>query len=497
MNKKPCASMLKVRYFRLIKQKLSNKFMKSIITLLLFIISASLFAQKGYRIEGKIKDLNGGECILANYYAAQIYAKDTAKADANGYFVFKGDTPLAGGVYEVVLPNRRTLYRLIIADDQEFSFTADTTDVVGSVKVKGSVDNELFYSFQQAMKANEDEYKKLKQQNVPEADLRLKKIQEQRKQYYDDFMKKNADTFVVKVFKTAAEPDVPPAPKHADGKIDSTWVFNYYKKHYWDNFDFADDRLLQTPFLHQKLERYFKDLTLQTEDSLIKEADYVVAKALAGKQKDIIQYTIFYITNQYENPKIVGTEGVFVHMAEKYYLTRIMPLSDTSTLKNVADRVKVLKPLLINKVIPDLGVLSDKGKDHLVYIQEFKTDYEVVFFYSPTCGHCREAAPKLKAFHDKFRPQGIEVMTIAVDGTEDDWRKFIKEFKWENLVNGFGGVVSRSVVYRNDYDTYSTPTIYIVDKNKKIIARRIGVEDLEPFLNMYRKKLQKENPKKS
>ena len=460
---------------------------------LLICISGGLSAQGGYRIEGQIKNLTGGSCILANYYAAQIYAKDTAQADANGRFVFEGTQPLQGGIYEIVLPDRKTLFRVLITDDQTFAFTADTTDIIGSSRITGSRDNELFYDFQRFMKEKESEYQRLKVQKVPDTDKRIKDLQEQRKKFYDTFMKEHEGSFTVKLFKASAEPELPPAPKLPNGKTDSAWVFNYYKSHFWDNFDFADTRMIQTPFLHQKLERYIKDLTVQTEDSIIKEVDFVVSKAIAGKQKDVISYCIWFITNQYENAKIVGTEGVFVHMGEKYYLTGIMPVSDSSTLKNISERIKILKPLLVNRTLPDIGVMSYRDASRLDYIHGIKAEYQVVFFYSPTCGHCRESAPKLKVLQEKLHPQGVEIMTIAIDGSEDEWRKFVKEFKLENLINSYGLVASRQVVYRNDYDTYSTPTIYILDKNKKIIARRIGVEDLEPFLNVYKKRIAMES----
>lgn len=466
---------------------------------LLFCISSSMFAQTGYRIEGQIKNFSGGDCILANYYTTQLYAKDTAQIDAKGHFVFEGKTPLKGGVYEIVLPDRKTLFRILIADSQTISFSTDTTDLLDNTKIIGSRDNELFYEFQKFMRGKENEYQQLKAQKVVDTDNRIKKLQEQRKTFYDNFMKENEGTFTVKLFKASADPEIPTAPKLPNGKTDSAWVFNYYKGHYWDNFDFADERMLQTPFLHQKLERYLKDLTIQIEDSLIKEADFVIGKAIEGKQKDIISYCIWYVTNQYENAKIVGTEGVFVHMGEKYYLTGIMPVSDSSTIKNIANRIKVLKPLLVNKTIPDIGVMSYRNANQLDYIHGIKADYQIVFFYSPTCGHCRESAPKLKVLQDKLHAQnqGVEIMTIAIDGSEEEWRKFVKEFKLENLINGYGLVASRQVVYRNDYDTFSTPTIYVLDKNKKIIARRIGVEDLEPFLDVYKKRIAAENKSNS
>ncbi|MFN4147328.1 MAG: thioredoxin-like domain-containing protein [Runella sp.] len=448
-----------------------------------------LCAQEGYRIEGKVKGFSGGDVLLANYSGTNLYAKDTAKADATGQFVFQKSTPLPGGIYEVVSPDRRTLFRILIGDSQRFSFTADTADVVGSMRVVGSKDNAIFYEFQQFMRQKEEEYQQLKNQKVPDTDKRYQTIISQRKAFYDDFMKKYEGTFAVKLFKAAAEPEIPEAPKLPNGKTDSLWIYNYYKAHFWDNFDFGDARMLQTPFLQQKLERYIKDLTVQTEDSLVKEADWVIGKALAGKQKEIISYCIWYLANQYEMPKVVGTEGVFVHVAEKYYLTGIMPVADSSTLKNIRERVNVLKPLLINRTIPDLGVMSYQAKDQLQFIHGLNSDFSVIFFYSPTCGHCKESAPKLRDFQAKFANKGVKVMTIAIDGSEDEWRKFVKDLKLENLVNTYGLVASRQVVYRNDYDVFSTPTIYVIDKNKKIIARRLGVDDLEPFYDVYKKRV--------
>jgi thiol-disulfide isomerase/thioredoxin len=469
------------------------------ITSTLFFLLLGVFyqatAQGNYRIEGQVKEFKSGDCILASYYGTQIYAKDTAQIDATGKFVFSGDKPLLGGVYEIVFPDRKNLFRLLITDDQRFSFQCDTTDLIGSAKITGSRDNELFYQFQKFMREKELQYKQLKDKKVAESDKRYKELQDQRKAFYDKFMLDNGDSFTVKLFKTSAEPEIPPAPKKADGKIDSLWIFNYYKAHFWDSFDFTDERMLQTPFLEQKLKRYFQDLTIQSEDSINKEADYVVGKAIAGNKKDLIAYCIWFITNQYENAKVVGTEGVFVHMAEKYYFTGIMPVSDTSTIKNIRERVKVLKPLLVNKIIPDIGIMSYRAADRLEYIHGIKADYQVVFFYSPTCGHCRESAPKLKTLQEKLYTQGVEIMTISVDGSEDEWRKFIKEFKLENLTNGYGLVASRQVVYRSDYDVFSTPTIYILDKSKKIIARRLGVEDIEPFLNVYKRQLAQEQKK--
>ncbi len=443
-----------------------------------------LVSHAQYRIEGQIKGLAGGDCILTyNYISASYYTKDTATVDVNGKIVFDGSKSLPQGIYQLVLPSRKSIVQLIIGKAQNFSFSVDTLDVIGTMKIKGSPDTERFYEFQQVMKNYEADAKKIQESKPADADKKMKAIQDKRKIFYDKFMKDNEGRLVTTLFKAAADPEVPTPPKLPNGKNDSTWAFNYYKKHFWDNYDFADERLLRTPFLNQKLERYVRDMTVQTEDSIMKTADFVIKKAIDGKQQDAIFSTIMFITREYENAKIIGTEGVFVQVSEKYILTGVMPLSDTSSRKAYRDRIAVLKPLLTNKIIPDLGVQAEKG--NMVNIHDLRGDYNVVFFYSPSCGHCKESAPKLKAFQDKYKDKGVSVMTIATEGNEEDWRKFIKEYKWEGMANGFGGVVSRTVEYKKDYDVFSTPTIYVIDKTHKIIARRLSVEDIEPFMKVY------------
>ena len=78
-------------------------------------------------------------------------------------------------------------------------------------------------------------------------------------------------------------------------------------------------------------------------------------------------------------------------------------------------------------------------------------------------------------------------MLISTEESEADWLKFINDYQWHDFINGYGAVVSRNVNYSKDYDVKTTPTIYVIDKNHKIIARRIGINDIEPFYKLYQK----------
>lgn len=197
-------------------------------TALLLGVCWSASAQ-GYRIEATLKGLKDTSCILGHwsYNYKQFIAKDTARADASGRMVFEGNTPLPGGLYLVLLPGQRSWIELIYSGrETNFSFVADTAKIVKSMVVKGSKENEIFYAYQ-------NELRRLMEGGGADA-------QKQFTDYQKQFLKEQAGTFTAKLLKASMEPEIPAAPKLPNGKSDSTWVFNYYKAHYWDGFDFTD-----------------------------------------------------------------------------------------------------------------------------------------------------------------------------------------------------------------------------------------------------------------
>jgi peroxiredoxin len=253
---------------------------------------------------------------------------------------------------------------------------------------------------------------------------------------------------------------------------------------------------MRTPFLQKKIERYFDDLTVQTSDSIAKESDFVLSRA---KGRDVRRYIIYKIASVYESPKIIGTDGAFVHIAEKYYVGE-PALWDTSTVRKMKERVAVLKPLLIGKMLPDMYLTDTLGKE--ILIPKIDADYTVLFIYDPECGHCREAAPKLAKVYQSLKPKNVKVIAASIDRTPVKWKKFIQEFKLQELIHGIDihknvqtGKEEYYTDFKNNFDVYATPVVYVLDKDKKIIAKRLPVEQIEDFIDFHRKQVLKEKEK--
>ena len=436
----------------------------------------------GHRIAGRIRGIKDTTVVLAHYqYDATHYVpKDTARVDAAGNFIFQGAKPLPTGLYLVVMPKGR--YFELMLNEQRFAFETDTVSFIDSMKTIGSVENAAFYGYQQKLNGLFKEMRQAEKEPKTEAlAQRMKALQTQARTYRTDFLAQNKSLLTTKVLLASADPDVPAPPKAANGRPDSLWQFYYLKNHFWDNVDLTDDRMLRTPLLQARVDRYIKELTVQQVDSLTKEADFLVRRA--GTSKDMRTYLIWYLTSQYERPKVLGTDGLFIHMVEKYWLTGQVPNLDSATLKTVSERVAVLKPLQVGKTFSMPAVGDTLARP--VNLNSVAADYTVMFFYAPHCGHCREAIPKLKKFTDSPAGKGVKVVAIAIEDSVDDWKKLIREFSLFNWVNGYDH--KQQVDFRRRYDVTTTPTLYILDKSKKIIARGLPTEQVEDFMGFTRK----------
>jgi peroxiredoxin len=478
---------------------------KKLPLILFILLSNSVFSQtkEGFSIQGKVKGIKDTTVFLAHYFGYnQQVIKDTAKVDSEGRFHFEGNKSLPEGLYLVSLPKQK--YMDIVIGNQEFSFETDNTNLITKMKVTGSKENEIFFKFQQEMAAKFDEMKVVEMEkkfsNSPLADVKLRKIQGEISKFQKEWLKSTDGTFVNKLIKASQDPEIPPYGKPLASKADTSayyqYQYNYYKTHFWDNVDLTDDRFIRTPFLQKKMERYFDELTVQSSDSIIKETDKVLALA---KGRDVRRYVVYKIASSYENPKILGTDGAFVHIAEKYYVGE-PTLWDTSTVRKMRERIAVLKPLLVGKEFPNMYLTDTIGTE--IQIPKIVADYTVLFIYDPECGHCRESAPKLAKVYQTLKTKNVKVIAASIDRTPVKWKKFIQEFKLQELIHGIDihknpqtGKEEYYTDFKNSFDVYATPVVYVLDKDKKIIAKRLPVEQIEDFIDFHRKQAAREMEK--
>ena len=454
--------------------------------------------KQNYKISGEIIGLQDSSVMLAYYFGGKQYATDTALV-VDGKFTFEGNKKLKGGMYLVVLSESK--YFDLIVSEQNFSFSTKIDDLVGSMTFKGSEENPPFYDYLNFIIEMQKQVTPIRQQLESaegeiksKLQIKAKEIDNKVKAYREKFLTDNANKFFSKIIIATTEIEIPEAPLDSTGKPDKYFTYLYYKKHFWDNVDFSDERMLRTPIFFSKMDQYLEKLTAKHPDSINISADILVEKSRANDE--IFEYVVSYITSTYERSKIMGMDAVFVHMVEKYYLTNQCNWVDSTELVKIADRAQKIAPNLIGRKASEFHDFYGRPfmKDTLGVVHtlnEIDADYTVLIFYGPTCGHCKKEVPKVKHNLDSLISSGynIETFAVATEFDKKEWKKFINDQKTGDWINvsdinhdDEGNPVASSD-WRDKYDIYSTPVIYLLDKDKKIIAKRITHKQLVEILD--------------
>ncbi|MBL7883914.1 MAG: redoxin domain-containing protein [Bacteroidia bacterium] len=468
--------------------------LKQLFYFLILCSPATLLAgePQGYTIKITAKGIpEGSTCLLANYYGDKQYIKDSAKVNTKGEVIFKADVKWDQGVYLFVPPSKR-YFDFIMDDVQNFTLEADTIDYIKTMKIKGSEENRIFYEYQNFMSSKQkqieplrEELKKIKnsKDSTKIIEDKISAIDKEVKEYRSNFVKIHPKTFVAKLMKAMEEIEIPEAPILENGKKDSTFAYRYYKTHFWDNIDFTDERLLRTPIFHPKMKQYMEKLTAQTPDSINVSADILIGKSRVNQE--MFKYIVYWLTYNYESSNIMGMDAVFVHMVEKYYVTKEAFWVDSTQLHKITNRAYTLKPLLIGKKAPLINMPDTTGKYISVY--DIKAKYTVVIFWDHGCGHCKKEIPKLlEQYNTKLKAKGVQVYAIETENKPKEWKQFIKEHKL-NWINVCEPDDYKRAVTKKTYDIYSTPVIYLLDENKIIRAKRIDSEQIFNIVEMLDK----------
>ncbi len=462
--------------------------MKYLILISLFLsLNAAVYAQnEGYKIQVKLNNSSDTSLLLVSYYGNTNQIADTAFLK-NGSYIFTGDKALGGGIYLVVFQNKQ-YFELVIDKEQHFSIQTDPADPINQMIIKNSKDNLAFYSYLKNINSlgKKDQelnqkYKDLEGEKEKQAQLKIEidTLTAQIKKTKQDFIDLQAESLFAKILMASKEPEIPTVlPLKDDGTPDSAYIYKYYKMHYFDDFDFADERLLRTPIYANKIKRYFKNVLIQNPDTLIKESIAIIEKSKPNKET--YKYTIWYFTYESETSQIMGMDEVFVALGKKYYVTGEAYWTNEIVLERMKKRINTLDRLLIGNQAPNLVMQDTAFK--LQSLHAVNAKYTMVVFWDPDCGHCKhEISDLISWYNEDASKYDVKIFAVCADTNMVKMTKKIHEYKIKAWIN-VDGPRSLTENYHELYDIISTPTIYLLDEQKNIIAKRLNAKQNIDFI---------------
>ncbi len=462
-----------------------KKLFKILIPVFFLINSTTACATDGYHIEVRVEGISDTVCFLAYHYGDRQYLLDTVEVDSEGRFVFKGDERLPGGLYLVVVPGQK-YFEVIIDKNQYFKIETVMDRFIETTTFKGSPENSSFFEYMRYLRKKSEEVAPIRKElNDPSIDeerreaLREKsrlidsQVREKREKYIEQF----PDCVFSLILRSQREVPPPESDMKENSTIDYITTYRRHIENYWKHIDFNDERIIRTPAYYSKLDNFFTNVVINHPDSIISMADYLVDKTLANDE--MFKYTVWFITNKFERSQIMGFDAVFVHMVEEYYKTGKVFWLEDEQLERIIRRSDRLKPLLLGKTAPDIKMyLPDKAT---ISLHDVEAMFTVIYFWDSECPHCKKVTPKLNDLYQRYKDHGVEIFAVNTEPDRERWLKYIYDNNIEDWIN-VNDVMNRSG-FRDKYDIYSIPLIFLIDENKKILAKHVGVDQVEDIIS--------------
>ncbi|MCB0556725.1 MAG: redoxin domain-containing protein, partial [Phaeodactylibacter sp.] len=345
------------------------------------------------------------------------------------------------------------------------------------MEVQGSQDNELLYrnlkfeqEIQPKFQAVAEQMKAAGEGNpaYPQLKAQQDQLLAQRKAHLQEFFDNYPNAFFTKFKLAGQNPDVKNI-LNPDGSVNTQLQVYYYRTEFWDNVDFSDDRLLYTPVIFNKLNRYITELTPQNADSILASTDFLMNKVL--NYPEYYKFFANWITLAYDPEKtsLMDPQAIFVHMVKNYFTKERAFWTDSMEVFALQQRANEMAASLVGLKGPNVTAKDPSGQLRSIY--DIKAPYIVVYMYNPTCEHCMEQTPKLVQLYQAWKSKGLEVYGIAVDTDDAEWKDYIAKtgMPWINVFDP-----TNKAIYAK-YFVDITPEIYVLNPERTIIAKNLKV----------------------
>ncbi len=398
--------------------------------------------------------------------------------NGEGTAVFEKPLQLTGGVFILYLTPRKAL-EFLLTEENTFTINIDTADVSAGTSFTGSRENTLYYDFLRKINFNDYQADILKRRitkgGLNQDSLTMIKALYEGYQKQGEIIKKqviakNKGTFFADLIAAGLKPDVP------RNKI-SAWQ-RETKKRYFENVNFANEKLAFSPVLFDLYEEYIQAWTFKQGDSLIAACDTILKKAEAGKEN--FKWSLYFLSSTFERSSVPGQDRVFVHLVENYYKKGKCWWLSKEQIDNMARRAEILKALFVGSIAPNFTAIDSSGKALTLHSKLNKLS--ILYFWAYDCKHCIEETPKLGAWLKTHKNIGL--ITACAGPDEEKWKEKLKEFKLPGTHFADPEIKAN---YTYLYSITATPQIFIIDKNKKIVAKYIDdTKGLDEFFKNYK-----------
>ncbi|MBM3436659.1 MAG: redoxin domain-containing protein [Bacteroidetes bacterium] len=449
--------------------------MKIIFSIPVFFILYQLSAQI-YHLDVTVRNLPSTEIYLAGFYGEKNNIIDTVIPDKEGNFSFTLNADYNPGMYRIFFDKK--VFIDVVFNHENTVIVTDYKFPYDSLEVISSVENRLYYDFLRNGNDYRRKFDLLAPLNdyYPRGDSFFIKARKQYIMvqaaffiYIDSILNQYPDAWVSKIIRQKK-------PLFYDPSLDEYGRREYIMQHYFDNIDFTDVGLIRSNFYTTVAIEYMSlfsnpNLTQsELEEEFIKAVDTIMAKA--SENGIVYEFMVDYLVKGFERYHF---DKVLDYIAEHY---SPQSCENEERKTDLQTRLEKYAELSEGKAAPDFSLQGNDGK--IIHLNEIKADYTLILFWASWCPHCAETLPEIEKIYKNTVRNKLEIIAVSLDKEKTEWQKALDEqnFSWKNGCDFLGWDSPVAI----DYNVYATPTMFLLNPEKKIFGKPITLNELRNFL---------------
>lgn len=254
----------------------------------------------------------------------------------------------------------------------------------------------------------------------------------------------------------------------------------YLAQHYWDNFNFNDTAFMHIPEItEQAFVDFLSVLSHTTPEVGINSINTNLKRCITDdKTRKMYSYFLDLYQKYLNDPNSPLRDGEFyIHVTEFIINDSV---SDESTKSRANFEYKMMLKNRLGTKASNFSYVTISGSNGDLY--QLKKIYTLIYFYNPGCVACQEIKDylnKSSMINHLLKKGMIDILALYTDTELDKWKKYSDKIpaEWINACDKYQNINRKQV-----YDLKAIPTIYLLDKDKKVLLKDADVGEVESYL---------------
>jgi thiol-disulfide isomerase/thioredoxin len=460
--------------------------MKSSIALIVFILSictCSVNAQ--HTITGKFLSLAGQQVRLVGFEGFGIYTIDSIKVSEKGDFKLNYSDKDEGIGYLAAADNKA--YFLIL-ENEDTQLEGELLSAPESISTLSGKENQLFVQYaiehpkrEQALSAwvylqklYQADMLFTKQKYPQQAiETEMLRIKQEDRGYLKSLDPKSYVYWFLPIRKLVSS--VSTVAQYRTQEIPATLAA-------FRNLDYTNEKLYKSGLLKDAIENHFWLLENmgQPLDNVYKESFISIDFLLKNLSTDEKKFNIItkYLFDLLERQSLLK--------ASEYLALKVLTQNSCNVNENLAKQLESYRAMKKGNTAPDILFSGDVLKNGLAIktpkkLSDIQSAYKVVIFGASWCPKCAEELRQLLPLYDKWKLKGLEVVFVSLDTDKSIFEGFTNIFPFMSMCD-YKKWDSNAA---KDYYVFASPTMFLLDKNQKIILRPNSVKQTDAWVDYY------------